>query len=823
VIGNLDRNLGRPFADLGDRALKDGSVASQQNDPTLLFARAWLYTQRGEWSSATADLEQIYKSAFKTNVRWFLAGSWVVGPYPMVGSKVQEEVDRSFPPEKDPSPDKQVTGPDGKSSVAWELANLSADGRIDLTPFLKSAERASVYVLTRVYSAEERSIIALVANDDWLRLWCNGVLVKSQGLLFNSLTPVPLRLRPGWNTILAKVVNWEGAAFLTLKLSENYEEVARNFAVAVKNRGWSNETAALLEQLYNLVPSRHGEWDNTAEELAAMVAERDVVFERVIASRPYDSLLRQARGRYLAWLGKWNEALAEYDRMIHDHPAPEDAFVEYAAVLLQKGDLAGYQKWAAQVCEKFAKTPGPFVGTMLVRCCGMNRDSGIEPSRLIPWAEQTAAKQPKAATTLHCIGLALLRAGHLTEAVTSFQASIDAGEDSPWNWYGLAIAQAQLAHSVDALVWLDKAKAWMEQKELEFADRTIHRTPPIYIAFWLETNVLRREAEALFENRRLGVATVLDQTAVAGKEFRFQLGAVNLRRDPPGNLPGSMTIAVPFQLKAPFADGVIRANEYGPPLKIDFTGDANPGRLWNVSKPVKDAIDLSAELFLAYTKTDLFIAARVYDDKLVASTTDAIYYGDSVEIYLDGDRQANDFDGTGTETKANHEGFEIGTDFRSERYVQGVSFNDYAVAAARCEGGYVVEYRIPLETIDTDDGAEVRAAGPGSTVRFNLAINDTDEATDRYERFGILWTNDPSNTPYLQGEKAWAVDLHLARPIKYELVTGPTGAAVDSDTGLFTWNTPSNPQTANVAVRIRDVDKPDLTALVNFTITTKAK
>ena len=44
-----------------------------------------------------------------------------------------------------------------------------------------------------------------------------------------------------------------------------------------------------------------------------------------------------------------------------------------------------------------------------------------------------------------------------------------------------------------------------------------------------------------------------------------------------------------------------------------FTGDANPGRLLQGARPVTDPRDLSAELFLSYTKTDLFVAVRVHD------------------------------------------------------------------------------------------------------------------------------------------------------------------------------------------------------------------
>ena len=432
---------------------------------------------------------------------------------------------------------------------------------------------------------ENRAILALKsANDDWLRLWCNGVLVRAQSLQLNPPVPGPLRLKAGWNTILAKIVNWEGPASLTLKLTEDYAEIARSLAASAEKTSWSDDRDSALEESYSLVPAQRGAWENSAEELASLVAQRDGVFKRMIATRPHDSLLHQERARHLAWLGKWDESLAGYDQMIHDHTDPEDAFVEYALVLLLKGDVAGYRKWVASISEKFARTPGPFVGTMLVRACGAIPDSGIEASRLVSWAEQTMAKKPKEGATLHCLGLAHYRAGQFSEAIADFQASLDSGEEGARNWYGLALSQFRLGNGVEAIRWLDKANAWSAKTELEFADRTTHRSPPIYITDWLETRLLKHEADGLFSTRRLGEAVVLDQNVKAGEEFRMALGAVALHRDPPGNLPGSMEIIVPFRSKSPFADGVIGPGEYGPPLEIDFTADVNPGRLLSGGK-----------------------------------------------------------------------------------------------------------------------------------------------------------------------------------------------------------------------------------------------
>ncbi len=56
--------------------------------------------------------------------------------------------------------------------------------------------------------------------------------------------------------------------------------------------------------------------------------------------------------------------------------------------------------------------------------------------------------------------------------------------------------------------------------------------------------------------------------------------------------------------------------------------------------------------------------------------------------------------------------------FRSARiasagtFGNGIVNKDYAVAVARFEGGYTIEYRIPLTSIDMDDGARSLTQDP---------------------------------------------------------------------------------------------------------------
>ena len=210
---------------------------------------------------------------------------------------------------------------DGRVHQPWRHRDAGPDrprgpGR---PPLVQARDAAFTYVMVRVYAPAKRDVAALVANDCWLRLWCNGDLLLSQPLPLDQTAPLIVTLRAGWNTLLAKVSKRESAFSLNFKLTADFDEIARVFDSSMNKNDGSNEADDRLERLYGLVPDLHESWDHRCEPLATLVARRDTVFRRVIAARPKDALLWQERSRYLAALGKWDEALAAYDAMTRDH------------------------------------------------------------------------------------------------------------------------------------------------------------------------------------------------------------------------------------------------------------------------------------------------------------------------------------------------------------------------------------------------------------------------------------------------------------------------------------------------------------------------
>ena len=64
------------------------------------------------------------------------------------------------------------------------------------------------------------------------------------------------------------------------------------------------------------------------------------------------------------------------------------------------------------------------------------------------------------------------------QAVKQLQASIDAGDNSVRNWYGLALAYSPTGSTRQAGRWLEKAEGWTMEKDRKFADRTVHPCLP---------------------------------------------------------------------------------------------------------------------------------------------------------------------------------------------------------------------------------------------------------------------------------------------------------------------------------------------------------
>jgi hypothetical protein len=292
----------------------------------------------------------------------------------------------------------------------------------------------------------------------------------------------------------------------------------------------------------------------------------------------------------------------------------------------------------------------------------------------------------------------------------------------------------------------------------------------------------------------------------------------------PTDLATQPFLSAPYRSATPTADGTIGVNEYGPPVLVDFTGNINPGRLFSGS--VASLADFSYELYTAHTSTDLYFAFKVTDDILDANPIDAAapYFNDSVELFIDGDRAANDFLASGTGPKG-REGFQIIADAAGNKFTNaGTEFTnaDWLVGTSTFAGGWIIEFRIPLNLIDTQDGAGLTPAATGSRVRFNAGVTDNDSSTSTQQNYTMLWRDQAQSSPNGTGEVGWGIELALPR-VTYNLEPGaPAGAQIDANTGVITWMLADNPAVPTqfpFTVRATDAGAPSLSSTHSFHVT----
>jgi tetratricopeptide (TPR) repeat protein len=243
-------------------------------------------------------------------------------------------------------------------------------------------------------------------------------------------------------------------------------------------------------------------------------------------------------------------------------------------------------------------------------------------------------------------------------------------------------------------------------------------------------------------------------------------------RVPPGQPGGPPRIDAPLQLIPPTADGRIEPGEYGDGdgFSFDFSRDPNPGGSYLLihedlpPQELKDASDLSVVMHAVHSPTALFLAFKVRDQVVAADPRKIVWDNDCVEVYLDGDGVAND--ATPAMMGESHEGFRVEADV-----LGNPTDPRWKTGAGRTKDGYVIEFAIPLDSIDTQDGPGFRPAATGSELRFNVDLLDHDDLQSNRASYALMWCEDRRAWSLAHGgEDFWSATLRLT--------PAPTSAAV---------------------------------------------
>lgn len=210
----------RLFTNLGGGKFRDDSAGLPQEPYYNLRACAWidadgdgrldvllangflglrLYRNRGAQPTPVAGTVNIG--------RWYIAGPF--------DDPNGQGFTREYPPEKEIDLSKEYPGGKGRQPVRWREANF-VDGQVNSLVTLfrpEHAVRGVAYLYRQIEVAAATELPVSLGSDDTLTVWLNGQVLLSENV-FRACEPnqnqLTLKLRPGRNQLLMKIVQGEG-------------------------------------------------------------------------------------------------------------------------------------------------------------------------------------------------------------------------------------------------------------------------------------------------------------------------------------------------------------------------------------------------------------------------------------------------------------------------------------------------------------------------------------------------------------------------------------------------------------------------------------
>ncbi|MDZ7262383.1 MAG: metallophosphoesterase [candidate division KSB1 bacterium] len=183
-------------------------------DPTFLST---IPTYRVTLGMGGEDLITLEKSPRIDTSNWLLHQVRVVGPFSIPPAPDLEEeklinlMEQVFPPESNLDPG-AISAQSGKEPLRWLTHTTEGNGFINFKKIF-NAEWSVAYALVFVQVPKPMRVMACVGSDDAARLWVNNVIV------YTSVKPREARpnqdfcllpFKQGWNTVLLKVINYQG-------------------------------------------------------------------------------------------------------------------------------------------------------------------------------------------------------------------------------------------------------------------------------------------------------------------------------------------------------------------------------------------------------------------------------------------------------------------------------------------------------------------------------------------------------------------------------------------------------------------------------------
>jgi serine/threonine protein kinase/tetratricopeptide (TPR) repeat protein len=209
--------------------------------------------------------------------------------------------------------------------------------------------------------------------------------------------------------------------------------------------------------------------------------------------------------------GEWDRAAPEFAQAFASS-LPDDSFrwFEYAFVLWQRRDIAGYSNLCARVHARFGESQDYGKIATLAHTCALVPGALDDPAAVVRLAQRRLAASPPDTNHLfwarHVLALARLRAGKYAEVVEGLREERLDGQGEGYhirNWFILAIAHHRLGHADESRRWFEKADKWIREKDRDRPDKSVRFAPSGFSwSDWLGVQLHRREAEEVLSEKK---------------------------------------------------------------------------------------------------------------------------------------------------------------------------------------------------------------------------------------------------------------------------------------------------------------------------------
>jgi WD40 repeat protein/tetratricopeptide (TPR) repeat protein len=449
----------------------DSRIARNHGSAGDLALRGAVLSRLGSWDRAASDFDAA-GHATSESPRWFQSGWWSIPTAAEEGPVSASSILARF------------EAPAGLGTESDQVTLHWLTGATDPNGFLGMPRMRGVWYATRIYSLGEQDVTLWVGAGPGPRLWLNGTSIDVGGptpVKGNESGPdqvaLGVSLRAGWNTILIEPGREKSPPELSLLATPRNPE---NTRAMTRSR------------------ALRGDWERSLETL-----DREVRLLREQERRALAVAGHQRRANDFVHRAQWPEAIAAIMQAIETDPEQHATRYHMATLLVEVGDVTGYDGLRRLLLSRYGGTKDPQVAERTAKACLLLPGPSDVIRQAAGLAEMALDHRAEAGGTLPYFllasGLAEYRQEHLDTAEKRLRESLACGTQS---WNLLVPANLVLAMTLRKQGRGGEARAHLTEARTIF-DRDVPKLDQTDESVWHDIficRIIRREAESLLDD-----------------------------------------------------------------------------------------------------------------------------------------------------------------------------------------------------------------------------------------------------------------------------------------------------------------------------------